>query len=458
MLNIRLYIIISVFLYFKKVNIQMNLSLEDNYQENSTIDKDEYIKSLEISIQLLQREIETLRKKLIDISSNELKDTQSNSILNSNNDLLNKANSIPELISKLNSVLQNNKIILEWQLLYILNDYSFELIDVSTKNDKMMEEFNQLVEDGVTDWILSNDEIKFAPSLIDSTDRNTVFNIFIPIKNKGSQSILFFGKTIEDINDITDEFKNNLKQIFNFVCLKIDNIISSEHISKISNKLEKNNLNKPKSNNPLIKLAISEIDQPIRLIDANLNFIESGIGNVKRRTEIIKDNLNIINQLRNKLMNLIDDNINNVAEFDVSDFIDDIKFLTNNQLQRDGINLKVTSKNTFSLKFDKKRIESLFTKLILFSADMMPEGGVLSLSYEEKKNYFMFKFYYENALLTNEEFEKIKLNIQPEEINNGLFKNLKQILNSIEENQIEIDLINDTKIGTTFSIIINKFN
>jgi hypothetical protein len=76
-----------------------------------------------------------------------------------------------------------------------LNDYSFELIDVSTKNDKMMEEFNQLVEDGVTDWILSNDEIKFAPSLIDSTDRNTVFNLFIPIKNKGSQSILFFGKT-----------------------------------------------------------------------------------------------------------------------------------------------------------------------------------------------------------------------------------------------------------------------
>lgn len=434
----------------------MNLSFEDNYQENSSIDKDEYIKSLEISIQLLQREVETLRKKLLEISSNELKDTQNNSSFNYNNDLINRVNSISELITTLNHLFQTNKFFLEWQLLYILNDYSFQLIDVSTKNDKMIEEFDKLLEDGVTDWILSNDEVKFAPSLVDSTDRNPIYNVFVPIQNKGSQSILFFGKTIEDINQVSDDFKNNLKQILNFVCLKIDNIVSSEHISKISNKLEKNSSNKSKSNNPLIKLAISEFEQPISLIDANLNLIENGIGNVNRRTEIIKDNLNIISQLKDKLYNLIDEKQNLNTEFDISEIINDIKFLTNNQLQRDGINLKISSTETFMINFDKKRIESLFTKLILFSVDLMPEGGALVISYEIKKQRTFFKFYYENALLTNEEFEKIKLNIQPEEINNGLFKNLKQILNSIEENNIELDLINDTKTGTTFSLIIEK--
>ena len=287
----------------------MNLTLDDDYEENLSIEKDEYIKSLEISVQLLQREIEHLRKKLLEYSTNEIQNSVNTNFNFDGNNLINKVSSKSELISATNSIISSNKLILEWQIFLINSDSSFTNLDNSVKNDKIIDELSQLTEDGVTDWILSNDEVKLAPSLLDSTESRVINNLFVPVLSTGSQSLLFFGKISEEQSNILEEFKLAIKQVMNAIALKLDNIISSEHITDISKQLENNVVNRKSSNSTLLNIALSEFEQPIEIIEANLEFIDKGIGNPVRRSEIIKDNLNFIKVLKNKLIKINSENI-----------------------------------------------------------------------------------------------------------------------------------------------------
>lgn len=434
----------------------MNLSLDDNYEESLRIEKDEYIKSLEISIQLLQREIEHLRKKLLELSTNEIQNNDSSSFNFDSNDLINKVSTKSELINVVNKIILSNKLILEWQIFIIDNESKFINLDNSLKNDKMIEELSQLTEDGVTDWVLSNDEVKLAPSLLDSTENRVINNIFVPVLSTGSQTILFFGKTVEEQSNIQEEFKLALKHIMNAIALKLDNIISSEHITDISKQLENSSNNKKSTNNTLFNIALSEFEQPIEIIEANLEFIDKGIGNPTRRSEIIKDNLKFIKVLKDKLIRINSEKQNSNIEFSFNSLIEEIAYITKNQLQRDGISLVVNISKDIIYTADKKEIESLFTYLILFSADLMPDGGNLILSTEKRKSNTSFKFYYENALLTENEYESIINGIQPYDISNNVFNNLNKLITISKRNNFEFSLINDRKLGTSFLLTMKK--
>lgn len=430
----------------------MNLSLDDNYEESLRIDKDEYIKSLEISIQLLQREIESLRKKNIQNSSESISDTSDNIIFKNIESLINGANSKSELINILGNILNQNKLVLEWQLFNFIENKDLTPFDSNQTNDKIQNEIIQLEEEGVIDWVLSNLDVKIVPSLYDSTDGRTIYNIFIPM-NIGTQYILFLGKTIHSIDELSDDIKLSFKQLIQAFTLKLDNIISLEHINEISKQLE-NQKNRKKDNfSELIKIAFSEFDQPIELIESNLDLIDRGIGDTKRRNEIIKENIIYLKNLKSKLRNLLFEKSSS-TEFDFKDLLNEISFLTKNQLQRDGINLTISITKNYSYTGDKKILESLFTYLILFSSDLMPDSGNLVVSLQKKKEKFIFKFYYDNALLTNSEFEKINEGVQPENISNSIFNMLKKIISISKENKFNLELINDKKIGSTISVII----
>ncbi len=434
----------------------MNLTLDDDYEENLSIEKDEYIKSLEISVQLLQREIEHLRKKLLEYSTNEIQNSVNTNFNFDGNNLINKVSSKSELISATNSIISSNKLILEWQIFLINSDSSFTNLDNSVKNDKIIDELSQLTEDGVTDWILSNDEVKLAPSLLDSTESRVINNLFVPVLSTGSQSLLFFGKISEEQSNILEEFKLAIKQVMNAIALKLDNIISSEHITDISKQLENNVVNRKSSNSTLLNIALSEFEQPIEIIEANLEFIDKGIGNPVRRSEIIKDNLNFIKVLKNKLIKINSEKQNSNIEFSFNTLIEEIAFITKNQLQRDGIALNINISKDIIHKADKKEVESLFTYLVLFSADLMPDGGNLVLNSEKRKSNITFKFYYENALLTESEFETIISGTQPEDISNNVFTNMIKLNNLSERNNFELSLINDRKIGTSLLLTLKN--
>jgi len=434
----------------------MNLTLDDDYEENLSIEKDEYIKSLEISVQLLQREIEHLRKKLLEYSTNEIQNSVNTNFNFDGNNLINKVSSKSELISATNSIISSNKLILEWQIFLINSDSSFTNLDNSVKNDKIIDELSQLTEDGVTDWILSNDEVKLAPSLLDSTESRVINNLFVPVLSTGSQSLLFFGKISEEQSNILEEFKLAIKQVMNAIALKLDNIISSEHITDISKQLENNVVNRKSSNSTLLNIALSEFEQPIEIIEANLEFIDKGIGNPVRRSEIIKDNLNFIKVLKNKLIKINSEKQNSNIEFSFNTLIEEIAFITKNQLQRDGIALNINISKDIIHKADKKEVESLFTYLVLFSADLMPDGGNLVLNSEKRKSNITFKFYYENALLTESEFETIISGTQPEDISNNVFTNMIKLNNLSKRNNFELSLINDRKIGTSLLLTLKN--
>lgn len=434
----------------------MNLSLDDDYEENISIEKDEYIKSLEISVQLLQREIEHLPKKLLELSTNEIQNNELSNFNFDSNDLINKVSTKAELIKVVNKIISSNKLILEWQIFLIDSDSKFTNLDNSDKNDKMIEELSQLTEDGVTDWVLSDDEVKLAPSLMDSTENRVINNIFVPVLSTGSQNILLFGKSAEEQSNIQEEFKLALKQIMNAIALKLDNIISSEHITDISKQLENSGSNRKSTNSTLLNIALSEFEQPIEIIEANLEFIDKGIGNPARRSEIIKDNLNFIKVLKDKLIRINSEKQNSKIEFSFNALIEEIAFITKNQLQRDGISLIVNISKDIVYTADKKEIESLFTYLILFSADLMPDGGNLILSTEKRKSNTSFKFYYENALLTENEYESIINGTQPYDISNNVFNNMNKLITISKRNNFELSLINDRKLGTSLLLTLKN--
>lgn len=431
----------------------MNLSFDDKYEENLSIDKDEYIKSLEISIQLLQKEIESLRKKNYSNSEKSNPDAENKSI-HSQKNLISNSNSKQELFANINSILEESKVIIDWMFFNIDQNSNLTMLDSSNINESMVKELNNLEEDGVIDWVLGDDKIKIAQSLVDSTDGRIVNNVFVPTLNFGTQSILFFGKSTSELSEFTEEIKSTIVQLIQSFTLKLDNIISLEHINEISKQLEIQKKSKKENYSDLIQIALSEFDQPIQLIESNLDLIDKGIGDSKRRNEIIKENIYNLKELKSKLYNLIFSKSTIIGEFSISDLLEEIKFLTRNQLQRDGISFKIDSKENIKFTGDKNNLESILTYLVILSLDLMPDSGNLFLTILKRKKQIIFKFYYDNAVLTKEEFNKIKNNTNTENFRESQLKILKRIISISEKNKYDLDIINDNKLGTTIQLTI----
>lgn len=428
----------------------MNFNLEENIDEIPSLSKDEYISSLEISIQLLQKEIENLKKSANVILTENSNLSEKQNILIENIDILINAKNKLDLIDLANKTLENSKLFLEWVFYDLQQKKQLTFTEISKKNSKLLDEINELEENGVLEWVLSNDDVKIAPSLNDSSDEQVINNIFaFSHINKGI--ILFFGKIGYDPVEFNENYRIQLKQFLQSIAINFDKLTEDEQ--KSENLIDSKTIQNFNNNTDLIRIALSEFDLPIQIIESNIDLLDKGIGDSKKRLEIVNSNIKYIRTLKSKFENLILEDFAG-SEFRLNDLIQDIKFLTTNYLHREGVELSMNLLKNYSLSCDYKSLENIITLIILLSTDLMPESGNLMLSTQKRQNKIIIKFYLDSAVFTNSDFEKILYNTKVEELKESAFLKLKAIINIVNSNNFEIEVINDKKIGTTFALKI----
>ena len=410
---------------------------------NYELSKDEYVHSLEIAVQLLQREVDSLRSENIRNNSSPHNLLSSESMLHSFRDL----KSINEVINSLYNAIKTSFDILESNI-YIINEDSYhrEIIDSGTSSI-LNQQIKIIEEQGIIDMVINNQKADIIPNNTNQDEFNSHF-ILIPLFLREIYQGIFIAKTNKSKKDYTEIDLNTLSSLSESALYVIDNIKSADEIKKMNQRL--NNLNKELSKNSfssiddLSSLIFKEIDTSMEIIGANAKFIASGIGEQKVRCKIITDEISKVKTIKNKILNS-----NGINNFNLIDLIDRVLSISNSQLRRDGIRVEnnITLTN-ITLNLNQVQLEQALLKILLFSRDSFYEEGTININlFDTLNSYHLMITDDSNGVDENE----LKNLFDP--INDSNMYILKNILNELN---IRFELNSEFGKGNTFKLYFNK--
>jgi hypothetical protein len=425
-----------------------------NYNEQN-IDKNEYIKSLEISVQLLQREIENLRTQLTE--SRAQGDIEQ--VANSDNpySILSKFNSRISLIKKLDQILDEKFNFLENSIFEV--DHKSKLIPYYSdpKLDSFYKYSKNLEEDGIIDWVAGTGEIQIVPNLEESTEKTVVNNVIYYIRIKGFRDSVFIAKTTKSKTQFSPLVLKDLEKLITATTILLDNIISKEEIKKINEDIaEKSHSNSGASIYNIATGVVENIYQALGIIDANVKMIESGIGDSKRRVELINENSNKIRETGKKFINLLYDN-NSVRNKDsLKNIINDVIFLIKSQLLRDGIKILDNLDEKINVTINIAFLEKTILNILLVIRDTLKDGGLIEFSANQSNKNIILKISDNSIGLPIEILESFnqgnKILGEWEE----LFSKLSGIKDSLIKESCNLEISSKERAGTTYSIYLKN--
>jgi hypothetical protein len=435
--------------------LSYDLSNEDDSNENKStepsLEKDEYIKSLEISVQLLQQEISSLRKRILLVESSQQASDDSSSLKYI--DQIKAARSLDELKTELNLAL-NNLFGISQSGLFMMNSSGSILDSDNSINSKLFSELVDFEENGILDWVLSGDKVVAIDSLSDSS-QNSSSVILYYISRPGQNRILFAAKSSKAKEEINKRNLSTIASIASAASLVLDNIISSEEIKKINQQLSKSK-EKSAPTSDLIAAISNEITGHIGLIKGNINFIKTGIGSTEKRFEIIALELENLDLISSRLSLLITSKSGEDTR-ELKNIVQESLILTRTQLQRDGIVIgDVNISEGSEISSNPLEVEQIILFLLLSSIDFLPEGGNLHIASSELKKDISLTINIEGA--TNLEFDSDENLI---EISSGL----QNALSISEKTDIELRIIHSGEEafgaegvgnGISFKVIIPR--
>ncbi len=257
-------------------------------------------------------------------------------------------------------------------------------IDISISLDNIV---NHLEEEGITDWAIEN----AAPAVISDLFADNSANssiILIPVASGRSFAGLFVaranrGKAATGRNRLAelDKAVKLAAIVYDKVNKYNDNRILNKRLTAVEQQILDNS--KFISAGELAASIADEIKASLLILGGHIQFIESGVGNTKRRMEIIKQELNNIKSNNHRLAGLLD-----IAEADeehcivnICDIIDDILQITSRRLEKDNIIIE----KSFIIDNDKvlgsrQLLGQAFLNIILSAGNHIIDGGTLQIS------------------------------------------------------------------------------
>ena len=431
--------------------MQLGGNTELSNLDDSLIDKDEYIKSLEISVQLLQKEIESLREKLLN-SKTTNSGSKTDSLYSFTHQFI-TSNSLEELFEKLNNEIGKQDGIYQASLFHYNSDGFIDTISNSNLDLDLISEVKQLEETGVLDWVYDNQEVKIIPSL--SSTINSKNNLLIyPVEIKGDISTLFVARCSIEHSEMNEDLINFIISIAETTSIITDNIISDKEIKSINKKLNDNKKNISINDySKLVSSISSELVSPIEIIKANLSFIKTGIGDSPKRAEISQTELAKLESLILKLNSLFNDS--SIKGFHLNTILEDIKILTRSQLLREGIKFSYVqdSSNPY-ISIDPKLFEQIILILLFTSSELIEDGGTIRLSYSFNNENLTISLVDSGLGFTSEEINEIYNEDSPSLLKNKIFNNMKNVISMCKENSISFEIVSDSGLGNGFKLVI----
>lgn len=364
----------------------MDEQLNSGNKKESLNDQEDYIHSLEIAVELLQREVDSLRKKLRENPTTEVSNSIDKDFINSVASSLYGSTDENEVLETLHDLLIDRFNIFESNIFYFNSKgkiYSIIKSSVSGNLDKIG---TFLEEQGIIDWATSQNDVRIVPNLDITETGKTLYYCIVPINLRGKVVGIYLASTSKKAEEFQKDDLQELKLVAEYSAIAIDNIISSKEIKKMNRRISKYNKQIMRSSQlaSVGELAISyfkEIQDPLNIIEANLDLLDTGV-DLETRIKIIKSKFQSLKQLSSKINELTREQYNpGLMKINLRKLIDEVVLLSSTQMQRDGIRIDNDIEDeTIFISANKAQLEQCILNIILFSRDLMPDGGKISIS------------------------------------------------------------------------------
>jgi signal transduction histidine kinase len=435
------------------------------YVDKLSHSRDEYIRSLEIALQLVQREVENLRQRRP--VSQLLKENPDYVPVSQDAAFLQVYTSADEIIQGLHEHIAERFNIAESNIFLLVAPLRLHPAGNIHEFSILQDSITQLEEGGIIDWTLEERRAVIVPNLHESTLAFQSNVILIPLFLRGARYGIFAGFTAESEASFKNEDIAALTSLVESAAVALDNIRSSEEISRMNQRLAQlsNQMvqsSKLASIGELAGNIAHEINNPLQILLAHLQLLESGVGDPARRVEVIKQQIFRISDITRRLLDFARSAPGDAtpAPITLSSLIDEVLLFVGSQLQRDGIRVEKECEDPSPVIAGiKTQIEQVLLNIIINARDAMPDGGLLTIgAFATSDHQALITIADTGTGITEEHLPFIFDSFYTTKpVGKGTGLGLSVTQNIIQQHHGKIELVSQPRKGTTFKITLPLF-
>lgn len=433
--------------------------MEKNFDPNLDPEK-EYIKTLELSVQMLQREISLLRSNQAKIPDQIINDDKFLILLKD----LRFANNYEDLKNKLELIFKSLLDIYEFDLFIYDNQNKL----AGTQNNSMVQSLleskvNYLEEEGIIDWAIQSDNFSFIKDLTVSVSEKELYFIIIPIKLNNLNKGILVITTPTTKESLSEETINILNQFNLFLPLAVDNIESHYYIQNMNKRLQSLNAQVVESSymasiSGLLKSMIIEIQQPLLIMESNIKLIENGIDNSQKRFDIINEQIQKLNDIYDFFKKITGENYNQIKKVkqNISELLLDSLGMISSQLKREGISFEIEIlDNNIEIDCYPTQLGHAIINIVMFLSSRTEDIGLITINLSKSsKKQAIISFIDNGVGLSEEELLYLQYPDGSDEVFPYLVE-MQYIYKVIELNNGKMFINSEVNKGTSIKLIFS---
>jgi len=422
--------------------------------------QEEYIRTLEMAYQVLQREVEHLRQQRRPTDENS--ETVSEGLPDDITAVLLAMTSPEDVIATLTVHCR------EKHGLSLVNVFFFEHGGVTPLSTMLGEEsltksVRNFDEQGILDWVVGQQELRIVTNMY-AVGQEDEYIMVIPLMLRGAPAGVFAGFTSRKDEECDSNERLRLMALAETAAITLDNIRSAAEIVRMNKRL--NILNrqmlqssKLASIGELAGTVAHEINNPLQILLAHLQLLESGVGDPDRRMEVIKNQVYRISEITRRLLDFAR---SSPTEFtavptDICSVIDGVLLFVGSQLTRDAVQIVKEYEDTnIMIIGSKTHLEQVLLNLLLNARDAMIEGGTITIGvFHHDKRRVLITIADSGTGISEENLENIfEPFFSTKQRGKGTGLGLSISKSIIQQHKGSIDVVSSLGEGTTFKIIL----
>ncbi|HRP01819.1 MAG TPA: hypothetical protein PLE30_04135 [Candidatus Kapabacteria bacterium] len=416
----------------------------------------EYIQSLELSVQMLQREISLLRAQQVNYTSSSLIDIKYLTYLKD----LSNSNNLESLKTKLGEIFQLLLSIFEFDL-YLYDNRNILKRSRSSIQSILDDKLIYLEEEGIIDWAVQNDNFTIIKDLNTNSEEKDIYIYIIPIKlNNQIKGVLVLSSP-NSKESLTEESINVINQLTVFLSLAVDNIESNLQINNMNQRLQSLNHQFEESSymasiSGILKSMIIEIQQPLLIMESNFKIIESGIDREQKRFDIINEQLMKLNGIYDYFRKLTNKNAKDIEKINtnISELLLDSLGMIGSQLKREGISFEVDiSDNDIYILCFPTQLGHAIINIVMFLASRSLDIGSITITLSRGlRNQVVITFIDNGVGLSDEELSYLQYP-ESSDLSMPNLVEMQYIYKVIELNNGKVFINSEVNKGTSIKLI-----